>query len=404
MPERRLSRELRIVFDLARAVGSAAYDVGQLMDRICSEVRNVFGFERALMVRLDPERRTVHAFVRHGLEWPGDEWLLLDKFPFLTRAFETGHAVFVRDAREERAVPAALVERFQVHSIVAVPMTVEGECLGFIVGDRREGGGEFDLTEDELAFLTALGSIAAVFIAKADQYAELQGALDELQQLDRAKSDFVSIASHELRTPISVIHGMASTLYERGPDLDLDQVLQLRETLHFQTVRLRDLAERLLDLSRLDAGAVPLTSARFRPRERIEALVPEIAPERLGDIEIEVEQDLEVTSDPDAFERIMANLIVNAVRYGRPPIRIGSEVNARVRLLVEDRGDGIDPEFVPNLFERFTRSEKARELKKEGAGLGLAIAQAYARSLGGDLLYEPLEPAGSRFTLELPKA
>ena len=403
MPERRLSTELRIVYDLARAVGSGAYDVGELMDRICLEVRNAFGFERALMVRLDPEHKTVHASVRYGLEWPGDQWLLLDKFPILTRAIESGSSVFVRDAGKEKAAPATLIERFEVGSIVAVPMIVEGHCLGFIVGDRRKGGGKFDLAEDELTFLTALGSIAAVFLAKADQYAELQGALLELQHLDRAKSDFVSIASHELRTPISVIHGIASTLYERGPDLELAQVLELRETLHFQTVRLRDLAERLLDLSRLDAGAVPLTSARFRPRQRLETLVPEIAPDRLGDIEIAVEKNLELTSDPDAFERIMANLIVNAVRYGRPPIRIGSEENARVRMIVEDHGEGIDPEFVPNLFERFTRSERTRELKKEGAGLGLAIAQAYARSLGGDLLYEPLDPVGSRFTLELPK-
>lgn len=403
MPKRRLSTELRIVYDLARAVGSGAYDVGELMERICSEVRNAFGFERALMVRLDSERGTVHAFVRHGLEWPGDQWLLLDKFPILTRAIESGSSVFVRDARKEKAAPTTLIERFEVDSIVAVPMIVEGHCLGFIVGDRRKGGGQFDLTEDELAFLTALGSIAAVFLAKADQYAELQSALLELQHLDRAKGDFVSIASHELRTPISVIHGISSTLYERGPDLELEQVLELRETLHFQTVRLRDLAERLLDLSRLDAGAVPLTTARFRPRDRLETLVPEIAPDRLADIEIEVEQDLELTSDPDAFERIMSNLIVNAVRYGRPPIRIGSEENARVRVVVEDHGEGVDPEFVPNLFERFTRSERTRALKKEGAGLGLAIAQAYARSLGGDLLYEPLDPVGSRFTLELPK-
>jgi len=403
MPHRRLSNELRIVYELARVVGAGSYEVHDLLERICSEIRTAFGFERALLVRMDPEARSVHAVVQQGVDWPGDDWLPVDLFPFLVRAIEAGQSVFVRDAKAEGAVPPELVERFDIGSLVAAPLVLEGRCLGFIVGDRRNGSSEFELSNDELVFLTALGSIAATFIDKADQYADLQSALSELRHLDEAKSDFISVASHELRTPITVVHGIASTLQHRGLDLPDDQVLELRATLYSQTARLRDLAEALLDLSRIDSGAMVLKVERFNARERIEELLPRVAPEHLKDFEIAVDDGFELETDAHAFERIVSNLIINAVRYGAPPFSVHAHRDAWTKVLVEDRGDGVDPVFVPQLFERFTRSEDSRERRKEGAGLGLAIAHDFAQSLGGGLSYEPASPRGARLTLRLPK-
>lgn len=401
MPHRRLSNELRIVYELARVVGAGSYEVADLLVRICSEIRNAFGFERALLVRMK-EDRTAQAVVQQGVEWPGDEWLPISAFPFLEHAEEAGQAVHVPDARMEYAVPPELVERFDVGSIAAAPLMVEGRCLGFIVGDRRDGSTTFELSTDELSFLTALGSIAAVFIDKADQYAELQIALAELRQLDETKGEFISVASHELRTPIAVVHGIASTLQHRGLDLPDDQVLELRHTLYTQTARLRDLAEALLDLSRLDSGVVRLKPERFRPRDYIEDLLPRIAPDHMAQFELGVDPDFELETDAHLFERIISNLIVNAVRYGQPPFSVTSHLNTWAQLVVEDRGEGVDPEFVPQLFERFTRSDSSRVRQKDGAGLGLAIAYDFAHSLGGELSYEAASPTGARFTLRLP--
>lgn len=402
MPHRRLSNELRIVYELARVVGSGSYEVDDLLERICLEIRKAFGFQRALLVRMDEDTRTARAFVQQGVEWPGDDWLPVERFPFLERAEDAAHAVLVRDAAAEAAVPLDVLERFEVVSIAAAPLMIEGRCLGFIVGDRRDGSPTFDLSDEELALLTALGSIAAVFIDKADQYAELQSALAELHRLDEAKGEFISVASHELRTPIAVVHGIASTLQHRGHELPQEQVLELRATLYRQTARLRDLAEALLDLSRLDSGAVHLKMERFRARDRIEELLPRVAPEHTTEFEIAVDPEFELETDAHAFERIISNLIVNAVRYGAPPFYVSSGGDTWIRVAVEDRGDGVDPAFVPQLFERFTRSESSRERQRDGAGLGLAIAHDYARSIGGELSYEPAFPRGARFTLRLP--
>jgi signal transduction histidine kinase len=397
----RLPPELRAFFDLARAVAQAPYDVGALLDRICTEVRRLFGFERAMLVRYDAENRAVHAVVQQNIEWPGEDWLWIDKFPFLQRALDEGTAVFVRDARSEPAMPGKVLERFGVRSVVAIPLTVGDRCLGFLVFD--DAGREFDLTGAELELLTALGWVAAVFIEKAERYADLEESLAELRDVDHVKGEFISVASHELRTPIAVVHGIASTLHLRGNELGQTQLEQLRETLYQQTTRLAELAEELLDISRLDAGAVKLKPERFRPRERIDVLLPTIAPDRLDEIEVAVPPGLEVVTDPEGFTRIVANLVTNALRHGSPPVQVCAErANGSFKLVVEDRGEGVDPEFVPRLFDRFARSDATRRRQLVGAGLGLSIARSFAETLGGDLVYEPARPQGARFALVLP--
>lgn len=396
----RLSRELRVFHELSRVVAAGPYDVGEVLDRICTEVRTAFEFSRALVVRYDSERQTVHAVVQQGVDWPGNEWLPVDMFPFLRQALERGTTIFVRDPEVEGAIPSTVVERFGVGAIVATPLSVERRCLGFLVLDR--GGEQFVLTEEDGELLTAVGCVAAVLIEKAEQFAELQDAMAELKRVDETKDQFVSIASHELRTPIAVVHGVAATLHLRGDQLAAEQLHELRATLYEQTSRLAELATQLLDLSRFEAGVVTVEPERFRPRQRIDEMLVRLVPDRISDCRVEVDPTLEVVTDPDALERVVSNLVTNAFRYGRPPVVVRSEAEDGFRLLVEDRGDGVDPAFVPRLFERFARGEQTREVAG-GAGLGLAIAHSFAEALGGELTYEQGDPSGARFALRLPQ-
>jgi signal transduction histidine kinase len=256
----------------------------------------------------------------------------------------------------------------------------------------REGQPPPDATD--LSVLTALSEAAA---AVADRARAVDHA-------DRLKTDFVSIASHELRTPISVVHGIAATLQARAGSLEQGQTDALLSTLVQQTARLRDLADQLLDLSRIGADGMPLLPERFAPRERLDELVPRFAGERRDDIRIEADPELELETDPVAFERVAANLILNALRYGEPPVEVRIDGVDGFRLTVEDRGPGVPPQFVPHLFERFSRSDDSRRSGTTGSGLGLAIACAYADAMGGRLAYEPAQPNGARFTLSLPAA
>jgi signal transduction histidine kinase len=257
---------------------------------------------------------------------------------------------------------------------------------------------------EEFELLHALGGFAYLALDRARLFAQERDARLALERADEVKSQFIALASHELRSPAAVIHGIASTVYLRGHALTDKQLEQLRHTLYEQTGRLSRLVDQLLDLSRLEAAAIPIEPEPLPVRSRVQELVFTQAPERAGQVEIDVPPDLQAVVDPTAFDRIVANLIANALRYGEPPVRVEAEQRDRhFRLTVEDHGRGVAPEFVPRLFERFSRSTDS-DPGKGGAGLGLAIAQSYAHAHGGELLYEDARPHGARFELVIPRA
>jgi signal transduction histidine kinase len=256
--------------------------------------------------------------------------------------------------------------------------------------------------EEEFSLLRSLGSLTVLALERSRLFAHEHEARIALEEADEMKSQFVALASHELRTPVAVIHGIAATLELRGEELADDQLLQLRRTLYEQTDRLRRLVDQLLDVSRLEAHSVHIEPKPLWVRSRVEELVLMVAGARANEVKIDVPADLETIVDPDTFDRVVSNLIVNALRYGEAPIRVHAEQPDRYfRLSVEDSGPGVPPDFVPQLFERFTRGRRAQE-GPGGAGLGLAIALSYAQAHGGELLYEEAEPHGARFKLVLP--
>jgi signal transduction histidine kinase len=256
--------------------------------------------------------------------------------------------------------------------------------------------------EEEFGLLRSLGSLTVLALERSRLFAHEHEARVALEEADEMKSQFVALASHELRTPVAVIHGIAATLQIRGQELEHEQILQLRRTLYEQTDRLRRLVDQLLDLSRLEAHSVRIEPKPLWVRSRVEELVLMVAGARASEIRIDVPADLETVVDPDTFDRVVSNLIVNALRYGEAPIRVHAEQpDTYFRLSVEDSGLGVPREFVPQLFERFTRSRRAQE-GAGGAGLGLAIALSYAQAHGGELLYEEAEPHGARFKLVVP--
>ena len=307
--------------------------------------------------------------------------------PALARAAATRSALL--------ADPAEAGRRSRMRSRCSIVPIVGAELLGFVVGVPAH---DAEPTPDELQALTWLGVVLGAFLEQAERYAELSATVDSLRRLDEAKGQFVSVASHELRTPISVVHGVAATLHLRGDD---SRPTRCRSSVRCCSRRRRgsrELTNQLLDLSRIDAGALRLRTERFSPRERCETLVPRLVPEQAADVEIEIDPALEIVTDPDVFERVVSNLLVNALRYGLPPVTVRADARGDFRLEVEDRGDGVDPELVPTLFDRFTRGDHERRAGLAGAGLGLAIASSFAGALGGDLRYEAAQ-AGARFVL-----
>jgi signal transduction histidine kinase len=254
--------------------------------------------------------------------------------------------------------------------------------------------------DDELRTLETLGALTGLALDRSRLFGQEREARVALERADELKTQFVALAAHELRTPVASIHGIARTLEARLAQLSEDTRTELVQALADQTSRMAGLVEQLLDLSRLEAHAIPIKPEPIAVRSEIEDIVTTAAGQRSGDVDVAIEPKLVTVVDRNAFERIVSNLVVNALRYGDPPVTLTAAQHDRhFRLAVEDRGSGVATDFVPTLFERFTRGP---ERKEPGTGLGLAIAQAYARAHGGELAYHPARPHGARFELVLP--
>jgi signal transduction histidine kinase len=255
--------------------------------------------------------------------------------------------------------------------------------------------------EDELVLLRALGAVTGLALDRVRLYQAEHEARLQLERANELMSNFVSLAAHELRTPMTSIHGFVTTLYHLGDRLDPEQREAVREALIQQTERMARLVEQLLDLSRLDADAIEIVPEPVNVRAQVAEIVQTVAPDPRS-VEVAVPSDATATVDRNVLDRVIGNLITNALRYGQPPVIVSAERTDRhLRISVEDRGRGVDPRFVPDLFERFSRSEGSRA-SASGTGLGLAIARSYARAHGGDLIYEDATPSGARFKLVLP--
>ena len=255
--------------------------------------------------------------------------------------------------------------------------------------------------DEELGLLRTLGALTGLALDHVNLFQAERKARLALERANEVKSNFVALAAHELRTPMTAIHGFVTTLHHLSDRLDEEQLGQVRNALLQQTERMAALIEQLLDLSRLDAEAIDIVPEPIYVRDQVQEIVAAVAPNP-GAVDVAIDGDTIVLADRSVLERIVSNLVTNACRYGAPPVTVRAERTDRhFRLSVEDRGHGVAAEFVPDLFERFSRSEGSRA-GAVGTGLGLAIARSYARAHGGELLYEDAAPHGARFMLVLP--
>jgi signal transduction histidine kinase len=237
------------------------------------------------------------------------------------------------------------------------------------------------------------GAWAQAFNEMAEALEEKIAALSAAQARERR---FTADVAHELRTPLAGLVGEASLLSEHLDRMPPES-RRPAELLISDVGRLRALVEDLMEISRLDAGAEALHN---EPVD-LATLTKAIVRARGWDGQVRLDADeTPIETDPRRVERILSNLIGNALEHGgdRADVRVGRE-NGRAFVEIADHGPGIPPEHVPHLFERFYKADPSRSGR--GSGLGLAIAHENARLLGGAIEVWSEPGMGSRFTLRL---
>jgi signal transduction histidine kinase len=379
-------RRLQAVTDAA--LGSLGLD--QLLEALLIRIRDALGADTSAFLLLDESGTELIARAAKGIEEEVERGVRIPVGQgFAGRIAATRTTVAIDDVDHADVLNPILREK-GIKSLLGAPLLSEERILGVVhVGTLHHRR----FTADDVALLEVVAERAALAIDRALAY-------DEVVRLTELQREFIALAAHELRTPATTVYGLAATLAQR-PDLPAETVAEIRETLHVQSDRMRRLVEQLLDLSRLDAARIEVRPERMTLAVELVDIVGLTAAGQEGDVFVETPDTGDVVADRMVIERVVANLVANALRYGEPPVRVvGRQTDQHLRIVVEDNGKGIDPRFVPYLFERFQRSDAARS-SSVGAGLGLSISRSYARAHGGDLIYDPAS-RGARFELVLP--
>ncbi|MDQ3897972.1 MAG: ATP-binding protein [Actinomycetota bacterium] len=248
-----------------------------------------------------------------------------------------------------------------------------------------------------------------VTASSRDEVGELARAFNamaaQLGEVDRVRRELVANVSHELRTPISALQAVLENLVDGVEPADAETL----RTMLRQVERLGTLVTQLLDLSRLESGAVPLRRQSFDLRPLLEDAADETRL-RATDVEVAVTVDppgATADGDPERVHQVVANLLDNAVRHSPPGGTVqvrASRSRAGVTIEVADEGPGISEEERHKVFERFYRADSARSSEDGGAGLGLAIARWIVDLHGGDIRVEDRRPHGCRMVVVLPAA
>jgi len=237
------------------------------------------------------------------------------------------------------------------------------------------------------------GEWASSFNQMADA---LEGKIEALSMARERERRFTADVAHELRTPLTALVNEAAILREHLEQMPADAQRASR-LLTSDVARLSRLVEDLLEISRLDAGAEPSSIEPVDLRRLVEAIVE--ANGWAGAVAVDIDVP-PIASDRRRLERVLGNLIGNAITHGGGAAQVeAGTADGGVRLTVSDQGPGIPAERLESVFQRFSKGDAARG---GGSGLGLAIAREHARAMGGDVVATPAPGGGARFTLVLP--
>ena len=266
-----------------------------------------------------------------------------------------------------------------------------------------------DHTQRRSDVLAAFVGHAALTVANARLYADVEDALAHQVDLNRQKDDFVSAVSHELRTPLAAMMGSVLTLRRLDDRLKTDQRIKLLDVSCRQAKRLQRLIEELLTLASVEnRDAVPADQA-VAVAELVEEITDDLRTQRGAD-ELPPIQFVDtglgtVWSSEQRLRQVVSNLIENACKYapgGAIEVRLEPGSDDTVRLSVSDNGPGIAAADRERVFERFVQLDQSSTRAQGGLGLGLYLCREVAAQLGGSLTLSEAPGGGSRFTLTLP--
>lgn len=352
-------------------------------------------------------------------------WLEMTQKPLVAEEI----ALIIRDAKNasgKENLEKLRENMKKIEAAVCLPLLLEERIFGMIVLGNKISRDPY--SGEDLELLTTLSSQASIALQNAKLYSEtkgfsqklekevenrtkeLQSAYEELKKLDKAKSEFLSIASHQLRTPLTAVKGYISMILEKSYGQVPEKIEKPLQNVSISNERLIKLVNDLLSISRIEAGRIEMNFES----QRIEELIASVT-EELKNVAKEKNLYLKfekpklalplILIDKEKLRQVILNLIDNAIRYTQKGgITIKAKIEETVlRIEVSDTGAGMTDEELSKMFESFSRGTAGARLYTEGAGLGLYIARKFVEMHRGRIWAESKgKKQGSVFFVELP--
>jgi signal transduction histidine kinase len=293
------------------------------------------------------------------------------------------------------------LEDAQVRAVLSTPLAWGDELLGVVTLHSR---GPRQWGRSDIALIEAAAQEVSIALHHARLYGDAMDSTRKLQEVDRMRSDFIQMVSHELRSPMTVVSGISEILSSRGERLSAEQRIELVETLGREARRLTRLVSQVLDLEAVDRGGFPLQAEDVDLGAIAEEAVTDSGSAERTTLMVGAGERI-ASVDRDRIKQVLLNLIGNAAKFSDPssPITVAVVPEAdEVVVSVADRGPGIAVEDQVRLFRRFSRLPATMQMKP-GSGLGLYLSRKIVEEHGGAIWVESQLGNGATFSFRVPR-
>ncbi len=399
------THRLERLLEISRTL-TASPDLEPFLQSLIIAASELTGCKTASILEPEEDGKQFHFL---ALPWFHREALKSVKVPVQNSVagwvFENGQSVVVPDVNTEplHFKGADKASDFVTRSLMAVPITFQGEKLGVLEAVNKTG--EAYYTEEDLTILETLASQAAIAIQNSHLVDKMKKSQDQVAQLDHMKSDFIAIASHELRTPLGLILGHATFLREV---IQADYRNQL-DIIIRNSMRLKEIIDSIANIDNVQRGMASLRAGSISIKRVVEDVVSSFSQEaERKHIEISSntgQDDLLLEGDASKISIALSNVVKNALDFTNPDGHVSivaERIPGYIKVSVIDDGIGIPVKDLSHIFERFYQVESHLTRKHGGMGLGLSVAKVMVEMHGGRIWAESVEGKGSTFTILLP--
>ncbi len=386
----------------ARALGSSL-ELDEAFGAFIRELRGLVPFERTAIVLVEGDTATTMATAGRGA---GEVFPPGNSDPIegsLLERVQEGKLLVRRDLAERDSPADEQLLALGLRSELVTPLLVGARTIGMLSLSRDRPDA---FSPDEIELVALLGRLVATAVQNIRAYEAERRRVEELARLSELRADFVSLVSHELRSPMAAVIGAARTLQDRWRMLSAAQRESFLALIGDETTRLAELVGDVLDTSRIEAGTF---SYRFDEVDLGRVVDEAVEAAVLAQQEVPVVASVRgalpaIRGDRARLRQVLGNLIENAVKYSPEGVEVrvsAAASNGAVRISVRDSGPGIPRDQQARIFEKFGRAD-VEGGSKPGTGLGLFIARSIAEAHGGSLDVSSAAEQGSTFTVSLP--